>query len=627
MSHQWSRDVLARYLEQAEQETRCLAEISNALNRTFNLPELLNDICQRVCDLLQYRACSVMLADPEEPVLTIHGYAGMNPDYVAQLNSQRAIKLTDRALSGGPSGQAYLRGTPVAIHNIYQQQQFQPWVTANPGFSAMIALPLEFRGRRIGVLNCYSGKPHEFSERERSLLTTITAQAAVAIGIVQLQQAQEDQLRQQRAQAEQLQEQRDQLILARRIHDRLTGIVLAGGDTDALTRALADLVQTPVAVVDSEGNLLSAYGPGGEERPQVWNGEALVNAWRLTVADGAPPDLRPVRRPPEPGIPFGRVVTPVMAGEERLGWVVAVEGQRSLSSLDLAAVEHAATAIALDLVHAQALMEAEQRFRGDFFEELVRGHSSDAYIRHRFEQLGLKPEATYQVLLVAVSGVQESDPGRGGDRLRRRLLGLLQDVVSVRSRQALTVYRSGRFAVLWPAGVPGEERGTAASALALAQAIHQAVQGVFPEREVSVGIGRPYADLGRLKDSYEEADCTLRVLQRLGARNQTLSFTDLGLYRVLLQSASSEELLRFSADMLRPIREHDAQYSSDLELTLRTYLECHLNTLKTAEALFVHPNTVSYRLHKLDQVCGVELKNPEHLLAFQLALMIDRIAQ
>ena len=627
MSHQWSREVLARHLEQAEQETHCLAEISQALNRTFNLPELLNDICQRVCDLLAYRACSVMLADPDEPVLTIHGYAGMNPEYVAQLNSQRAIKLMDRALSGGPSGQAYLRGTAVAIHNIYQQQQFQPWVTANPGFSAMIALPLGFRGRRIGVLNCYSTKPHEYSDRERSLLTTIAAQAAVAIGIVQLQQAQEEQLRRQQAQADQLKEQRDQLLQSRRIHDRLTGIVLTGGDTHALTRALADLVQTPVGVVDSEANLISAYGPGGEEWPSVWNGESLVKAWRLTLVDEGPPDLRPVRLPPEPaaGIPFGRVVAPIMAGEERLGYLAAVEGLRSLSSLDLAAVEHAATAIALDLVHAQTLMEAEQHFRGDFFEELVRGSSSDAYVRNRFEQLGLKPEASYQVLLVAVSGVQESGPGLGGDRVRRRLLGLVQDVVGVRSRLALTVYRGGRFAVLWPAEVPGQERGTAPPAPSLAQAIQQSLTGVFPDREVSIGVGRPYAELSKLKRSYEEADSALRVLERLGARSQVLSFTDLGLYRVLLQSASSEELLKFSRDTLQPIREHDAQYSSGLELTLRTYLECHLNTLKTAETLFVHPNTVSYRLHKLDQVCGVELKNPEHLLAFQLALMIDRM--
>lgn len=629
MAQPLPKHILQEQLAQLEREMKCLVEISTALNRSFDVKQLLNEVCSRVCSLMGYRATSIMLVSEEDrSVLTLRGYAGMDPSYVEQLNSRRAIRVDDPQLAAGPSGQAFLRGTPVAVTNIYREHHFQPWISMNPGFSALIALPLDFRGTRIGVMNCYSATPHEWSDHNRQLLTTIASQAAVAIGIVQFLNWQQEQMRQQQLLADQLKQQRDQLLQSRQIHDRLTSIVLTGGDIVRVTQTLSDLVGNPTAVVNDEGQVISAFGPSGDPLPLSTKGNPLGSNWRLPQRTEPQFDLRPVRLDPNPqaGISCTRVVAPVMAGEKRLGHVIVAETNSTLTDLDMAAVEYAGTVIALDRVHAQALFETEQRLRGDFLDELFgRQQISEEYILKRFGQLGYEPSAAYQVILIQVAEPKESESSGQADLARRRLLSMLQQLMSTHHRQSMVIHRNGVFTVLWPEQAEAGNKAPCKTGHDIASAAQEAIQALYPGRVVRIGIGRPYQVLNRLRDSFEEATAAMKVLQRLDSSLGILPFTDLGIYRVLLQTGSPDHLLDFCRDTLQPIRTHDAQWTSELELTLRTYLRCQMSTQRTAEELFVHPNTIMYRLKKLEQVCNTDLKNPQELLRFQLALMIQDI--
>jgi sugar diacid utilization regulator len=227
--------------------------------------------------------------------------------------------------------------------------------------------------------------------------------------------------------------------------------------------------------------------------------------------------------------------------------------------------------------------------------------------------------------LIQVAGVPDTESGQQTELVRRRLLSLLQQVTSTRSRQSLVIHRNGLFTVLWPQ-THNSQKGQPITVQAVAKAIQEAIAAIYADRVVNIGIGRPYDELKRLRESFEEASCALHILQRLGTKHAILSFTDLGIYRVLLQTSSPQHLLDFSKDTLEPIRTHDTQWKGGLEATLRMYLQYRANTKKTAEAMFVHPNTVMYRLRKLEQVCGIELEDLQQLMRLQLAIMIQDVA-
>jgi DNA-binding PucR family transcriptional regulator len=319
------------------------------------------------------------------------------------------------------------------------------------------------------------------------------------------------------------------------------------------------------------------------------------------------------------------VVAPVTAGERRLGYVVLTLCQGPLTDLQLAALEHAATVIALQIVHEQALFESEQRLRGDLLEELLRDQNvSDDYVRRQFEQLGYRVEGAFQILLVQVEGVSDGKPGQQVELGRRRLLMLIQQITSTRNRQSMVVHRNGLFTVLWPLQA---KTGQPATAESVTSGVQEVLQSHYPGRRIIIGIGRPCEELRRLRHSFEEALSALQVLQRLNSQHGVLSFADMGIYRILLQSASAQQLLDFSNDTMKPIRDHDARWKTDLEVTLRTYLRAQMNTQKTSEALFVHPNTVMYRMRKLDLVCNIDIKDLKELLRFQLAFMIQEMVK
>ena len=65
--------------------------------------------------------------------------------------------------------------------------------------------------------------------------------------------------------------------------------------------------------------------------------------------------------------------------------------------------------------------------------------------------------------------------------------------------------------------------------------------------------------------------------------------------------------------------------SAQLVLTLREYLASGCKIQPTATNLFMHPNTVMYRLKTIERITNLDLHQPESLLQAQLAIMIDDV--
>jgi DNA-binding PucR family transcriptional regulator len=73
------------------------------------------------------------------------------------------------------------------------------------------------------------------------------------------------------------------------------------------------------------------------------------------------------------------------------------------------------------------------------------------------------------------------------------------------------------------------------------------------------------------------------------------------------------------------LRSYDARKDLSLVSTLRTYLDNDLSTRRTADALYLHPNTVGLRLKKIEELVGVSLAQPDALLQLQAALMAEEV--
>jgi DNA-binding PucR family transcriptional regulator len=90
--------------------------------------------------------------------------------------------------------------------------------------------------------------------------------------------------------------------------------------------------------------------------------------------------------------------------------------------------------------------------------------------------------------------------------------------------------------------------------------------------------------------------------------------------RLLRELARSPELAPF-AELVQPLAEHDRARRSDLVRTLRAYFAAGANASEAADRMFLHRNSMLYRLERIGKLTGLDLKDPMAALALQLGLL------
>lgn len=84
--------------------------------------------------------------------------------------------------------------------------------------------------------------------------------------------------------------------------------------------------------------------------------------------------------------------------------------------------------------------------------------------------------------------------------------------------------------------------------------------------------------------------------------------------------ARSGELKAFR-DLIAPLEDYDREHNSDLIRTLTVFFAMNANASEAAERLFLHRNSMAYRLDRIQQITALDLKSPETRLALRLGLI------
>jgi purine catabolism regulator len=112
------------------------------------------------------------------------------------------------------------------------------------------------------------------------------------------------------------------------------------------------------------------------------------------------------------------------------------------------------------------------------------------------------------------------------------------------------------------------------------------------------------------------------MAERLGEHNP-LYFGDLSVYRLLFQLEGKPELEDFCRKTLGPLLDYEG--GGDLIETLEAFFDRLGNLSQTAEKLFIHRNSLLYRMERISQLTGLDLNNPDTRLAVHLALKVRKM--
>jgi purine catabolism regulator len=146
------------------------------------------------------------------------------------------------------------------------------------------------------------------------------------------------------------------------------------------------------------------------------------------------------------------------------------------------------------------------------------------------------------------------------------------------------------------------------------------VEAEFPEQRLLGGVSSPAESLADWPRVYREAIRAMDLGKRLKLSNFVVEYGSLGVYQLLGGLESLPEVQAFTDDVIGPLIEYDQQHRGSLVETLDSYYAHHGNISQTAETLFVHRNTLLYRLDRIQELTDHDLNQADTRLALQLAL-------
>ncbi|GAX91742.1 PucR family transcriptional regulator [Effusibacillus lacus] len=279
-------------------------------------------------------------------------------------------------------------------------------------------------------------------------------------------------------------------------------------------------------------------------------------------------------------------------------------------------LDQAVMVLALEFSAKDSVKRARERAREDFFIELLAGTSTFEDITlYRAKQLGFP--TTKSQFIISIQAERSS-----GGILSNQDRGQVQDTI------VKELKKTGHFPTI--TGV-GEQIVAVCSAkqkdpvlqrkeaVEIASSLHQYLYEKYGVR-FFFGIGQPREHLTQLHKSYIEAKKALENGQKVSSSKYVFDFSDIYVEDLLLDLKNHPSLNALYELYLLPIQTYDKKNGSQLLQTLDAYVRHGSNTKKVAEELFVHRNSVNYRLERIQDILQVDINDPEVMFRLDLTL-------
>lgn len=416
------------------------------------------------------------------------------------------------------------------------------------------------------------------------------------------------------------------------IYRRLSALAASPGTTPAaVTAALAAATGARVALVGPGLRVLAASVPDADDAVAAVAVRERIRGPRpapwARVPGAADVPARLLRVPGPDG--SLAVVAPVLVGDEVHSHLVAEYdpgGTHPDDDAVLLATEHAATVVGVLVGRDRVLSAAAGQVRADLVSGLLLGRARDRDQAARWaEHLGHESGSPHRVVIVAPLDAPDPDtPAAGPDPdggARHALLAEAEEHLLRDAPAALTVVRETEVAAVVPVDADPAAVG-AACARRLARGRTPDPDAQWP---VTVAVGGEVVDPAALSVSYDQARRTLTAARRLGGTGRVLRFDDLGIHRLLLQIPDPVVARDFAGEVLGRLvggADGRSERTTDVLRTLARWFREDGSLQRTARALSVHPNTVTYRLRRAEELSGLSLERYGDRLAAQVALEI-----
>ncbi len=370
---------------------------------------------------------------------------------------------------------------------------------------------------------------------------------------------------------------------------------------------ISEVLQCPITIEDVNHKLL-AYSTHSDctdpARTSTIIGrrvpEKVINKlWK----DGTIPSLLKTDQPirvkeiDEVGL-SNRVAISIWKNNQVLGFIWALEIQKTLSDDDLLTLKMAANAVRNKLLKLQIRKTKNEERSQEFFWKMLTGHIyQEQDMTDGFNKLGMVVPSEFSVMIIRVNGELT-------EKTEQQLHYLQETTQQVHA--LLTTVDSNELIILT---APKTDRPFQ-DLKQFAFSTQRQLRERYKIEDASIAIGGIYNSISFVCRSYQEALSVLKAKERFAEETKNLfSFSELGIYQYLDVLDEKRKQMGYFNYSLSKLEQYDRDHQSNMVETLERFIEADSNVNTASKLLNIHVNTLNYRLKRISQIAEIDLKN------------------
>ncbi len=416
-----------------------------------------------------------------------------------------------------------------------------------------------------------------------------------------------------------LETEREEIDFALDIQKRFSDLLIQGVLNDRLVLEFSQMIQSPIILLNPLGQIISQSNHFKQHKAQAtyYVNEAFkerkktnrqTGSFIVTEANGSTVHIALVEINVYAYFPH---------------YLMIIHPEKVPYPTSVFAFEQAALVFQFNLYKNQKIDEAKYSNEANFFNDLLNNQTREAFIESNWLSLsrnyGYVQSNYYQVIHISsqekVKAANRSQSLQMNEKLFLSYRWLRKNIQSY-FPYSLVLWRENDSEIILLLQDEPEELNEKLKQIAEQMKAMINIHLVF-------NVGRSFTEWHQMEQSYTQARLTNNQRQQEGVKETVLYYRDNGVEQ-LFNQLDQNEIFYFCKSVLKDLAYPTEDAKIDLRNTLDIYLKNQGEITQTSNELFIHRNTVKYRINRCEEILDVEVDDPEVSLNLRLALTLSK---
>lgn len=419
--------------------------------------------------------------------------------------------------------------------------------------------------------------------------------------------------------------QTNMLIKMEEFNREVMNIMMKGGGVKEIAKKLYDNIGNSIAIYESMNDNCEVICEDNINRNII---EKVINKYvcsKHSIADREIEKIYKLDTDNFNGRYLERVTIPIVIEKVEYGIIFIWIDNKVLTPIDNMLIESYVHIIALEFVKKLSLYNMESNYKLEFFDNLLsENENNQKNALEKAKTFNFHNELKYTMIVILLKDLYKTNKQNEKNMTFIQesissLLFIINRNIKHQNKNILYVDKSDRILILYGSEASKNADEIKKEALCFCEKILKETLKRFEKNQLIIGIGRSYKGATELWKSHGQAKLIVENLCKAKI-SSIMHYDDLGIYRLLSFDGLQNELIEFCRDTIKPLIDYDKANNSELVKTLNIYFQCNGNMKKISEKMYMHYNTIIYRLQKIREITGLNIDDSDSRLNLEIAL-------